>query len=50
MDLAQKQKADSWQSFMKGKGAKKKTGFLTGDVGRAFPLFVVCALFGVDAL
>ncbi|KAG2484619.1 hypothetical protein HYH03_016573 [Edaphochlamys debaryana] len=30
MDLAQKQKQDSWQSFLKGKGSKKKTGFLTG--------------------
>lgn len=30
-DLAQKQKQDSWQSFLKGKGSKKKTGFLTGE-------------------
>ncbi len=30
MDLAQKQKQDTWQSFLKGKGSKKKTGFLTG--------------------
>lgn len=29
MDLAQKKKQDSWQSFVKGKGTKKKTGFLT---------------------
>lgn len=29
MDLATKQKADSWQSFVHGKGAKKKTGFMT---------------------
>ncbi len=33
MDMAQKQKQDSWQSFLKGKGAKKKTGFLTGGPG-----------------
>eukprot|EP00198_Chlamydomonas_reinhardtii_P010410 XP_001699747.1 predicted protein [Chlamydomonas reinhardtii] len=31
-DLAQKQKQDSWQSFLKGKGSKKKTGFLTGSI------------------
>ncbi|EFJ51259.1 hypothetical protein VOLCADRAFT_103530 [Volvox carteri f. nagariensis] len=31
MDLAQKQKQDTWQSFLKGKGSKKKTGFLTGE-------------------
>lgn len=30
MDMAQKQKADSWQKFVKGKGAKKVTGFFTG--------------------
>eukprot|EP00955_Chlamydomonas_euryale_P104141 365542-Chlamydomonas_euryale.AAC.27 len=30
MDLKTKQKADSWQSFMSGKGAKKKKGFFTG--------------------
>jgi survival-of-motor-neuron-related-splicing factor 30 len=30
MDLATKKKADSWQDFVSGKGAKKKTGFLTG--------------------
>ena len=34
MDLAQKQKQDSWQSFLKGKGSKKKTGFLTGACAR----------------
>lgn len=26
MDLAQKSKADGWQSFLKGKATKKKTG------------------------
>ncbi|KAG2454532.1 hypothetical protein HYH02_000379 [Chlamydomonas schloesseri] len=31
-DLAQKQKQDNWQSFLKGKGSKKKTGFLTGSI------------------
>lgn len=29
MDLAQKKKQDSWQTFVKGKGQKKKTGYLT---------------------
>jgi survival-of-motor-neuron-related-splicing factor 30 len=31
MDLVQKSKQDNWQSFMQGKGSKKKTGFLTGS-------------------
>ncbi|KXZ56279.1 hypothetical protein GPECTOR_1g244 [Gonium pectorale] len=35
MDLAQKQKQDSWQSFLKGKGSKKKTGFLTGAIKKS---------------
>lgn len=30
MDMAQKKKADSWQSFNQGKGTKKKTGYFTG--------------------
>lgn len=30
MDLKQKEKADSWQNFISGKGSKKKTGFFTG--------------------
>lgn len=30
MDKKQKDSQDSWQNFQKGKGAKKKTGFLTG--------------------
>lgn len=30
MDLVQKEKANSWQNFVSGKGAKKKTGFFTG--------------------
>lgn len=29
MDKVQKEKADSWQNFLKGKGSKKKSGFLT---------------------
>ena len=32
MDLAQAEKQSSWQSFQSGKGAKKKTGFLTGAI------------------
>ncbi|GLC35098.1 hypothetical protein PLESTM_000279300 [Pleodorina starrii] len=35
MDLAQKQKQDTWQSFLKGKGSKKKTGFLTGTIKKS---------------
>jgi survival-of-motor-neuron-related-splicing factor 30 len=31
MDLVQKEKQDSWNSFMTGKGAKKKKGFFTGE-------------------
>jgi len=30
MDVAQKEKQDSWQSFLTGKGGKKKAGFFTG--------------------
>jgi hypothetical protein len=30
MDLATKKKADSWHGFISGKGAKKKTGYMTG--------------------
>lgn len=30
MDMKQKQKADNWQKFIKGKGSKKVTGFFTG--------------------
>ncbi|PNH12932.1 Survival of motor neuron-related-splicing factor 30 [Tetrabaena socialis] len=32
MDVAQAKKQDNWQSFLKGKGAKKTTGFLTGQI------------------
>ncbi|KAK9812726.1 hypothetical protein WJX72_002696 [[Myrmecia] bisecta] len=30
MDVETKQRAQAWQDFAKGKGSKKKTGFLTG--------------------
>ena len=30
MDMVQKDKQDNWQSFMHGKGQKRKVGFLTG--------------------
>ena len=42
-DLAQKHKQDNWQSFLKGKGSKKKTGFLTGGV-------VLCAAAAAAAV
>ena len=32
MDNEQKEKQNSWQSFQSGKGAKKKTGFMTGAI------------------
>jgi hypothetical protein len=32
MDMAQKSKQDSWQSFLQGKGSKKKAGFFTSKV------------------
>jgi len=34
MDLGQKAKADSWQKFAKGKGAKKVAGFMSAGVRR----------------
>lgn len=30
MDKQSKEKQGSWQSFLKGKGGKPKTGFMTG--------------------
>ena len=48
-DLEQKQRQQSWLNFKSGKGAKKKTGFLTGKgrctvgarVSRLLPLSIV---------
>lgn len=43
MDIAQKEKQGSWQSFLKGKGSKSKTGFITGKKKQSMCVAVLCA-------